>query len=132
MNETRIEIEKIQKIINTSKTDLIYNKSLSSQFILSENFIKEMDNDLNISNGITEIYDLIKKLKNEIRNKNYSEVNNFLNMIISNLSILGIEFENIHTDEVIIIINKYYSEYENKNFSLSDNLRKILIEKKIL
>ena len=53
-------------------------------------------------------------------------------MIISNLSILGIEFENIHTDEVIIIINKYYSEYENKNFSLSDNLRKILIEKKIL
>ncbi len=132
MNETRIEIEKIEKIINTSKTDLIYNNSLSSQFILSEKFIEEMDNDLNISNAITEIYNLIKKLKNEIKNKNYLESNTFLNMIISSLSILGIEFKNIHNDEVIEMINNYYSEYEDKNFSISDNLRKILIEKKVL
>ncbi len=132
MNETKIEVHKIKKSINISKTELIYNNALKYEFILSENFIKEMNNDLNILNAIAGIYDLIKKIKNKIKNKKYSEANNFLNMVISSLSILGINFENIHTNEVIEMINTYYLELKKRNFAISDDLRKNLMKKKIL
>ncbi len=127
------DIERIKKSINYSKTMLIINNQYNrNEKILDQEFLNELDNNLNIVNSITIIQKKLKSLNVEIRNKNYIMANELLNIIINCLNILGIEFKNIHNIENMQLIEKYADALNSKNYNESDELRKILIEKELI
>ena len=111
---------------------IINNQYNRNEKILDQEFLNELDNNLNIVNSITIIQKKLKSLNVEIRNKNYIMANELLNIIINCLNILGIEFKNIHNIENMQLIEKYADALNSKNYNESDELRKILIEKELI
>ena len=111
---------------------LIRQKQLKLTNECSEAFVQALNDDLNISNSLTTIHELLKQINITIRAKQYKEGNDLLSQLITNLSILGIEFENIHTSDNINLINEYYDLLEAKQFDKSDSLRKQLLEKGLI
>jgi cysteinyl-tRNA synthetase (EC 6.1.1.16) len=86
---------------------------------LRQDFIKEMDNDFNISNGLTVFYDLIKY----INQGNFSmEAQTLFEEI---LSIIGIQFESeeMLDAEIEQLIAERQIARENRDFALSDKIR---------
>ena len=127
------DIERIKKSINYSKTILIMNNQYQiNDKILDQEFLNELDNNLNIVNAITCIQKKLRELNIEIRNKNFIKSNELLNIITNCLTILGIEFDNIHNLENMQLIESYVKALNDKNFEESDAIRKQLIEKGLM
>lgn len=127
-----IEINKIKNSINVNKTILIGKNNYSKSIEKNDDFLSMLNNDLNISNGVTIIRTLLKTLNIDIRDSNYTNCNHILNQIICCLNILGIEFDNIHTNQNIQIIKEYNNALDKKDFIESDNIRIILKEKGLI
>ncbi|MGL4951701.1 MAG: cysteine--tRNA ligase [Mycoplasma sp.] len=132
MEECESEINKIKRNINSTKTQLIMNDSLSAKEVISQNFLEILNNDLDISNAVTYIQKISKEINVSIRSKDFQLANSLLNELIWCLSILGIEFENVHDENTIEKIKEYQMHQSNKNYESSDALRKILVEKEII
>ncbi len=127
------EIQKLNNNINYLKTILINANVFNlDNKLLDNEFIDCLENNLNITNSIVVIQKKLKDANQLIRNKQYESTNNKLNLIINCLKILGIEFDNIHNDENIKLIKKYYQAIANKDFKESDRLREILISKGLI
>ena len=126
------EIAKIKLSINSTKTVLIMNDKLNIKTIYNDEFINQLDNNLNITNATTILHQLIKELNILVRSKKFDESNIKLNEILTSLDILGIEFENIHTNENINMIKKYHQALNEKKYDESDKLRNELINKGLL
>ena len=126
------EIAKIKLSINSTKTVLIMNDKLNIKTIYNDEFINRLDNNLNITNATTILHQLIKELNILVRSKKFDESNIKLNEILTSLDILGIEFENIHTNENINMIKKYHQALNEKKYDESDKLRNELINKGLL
>lgn len=133
IENSKNEIDKIRKLIYSTKTILIINNTFSVNKIdICEEFLNELDNNLNIVNAITILQKLIKELNIEIRNKNYNNANKIYNIVVNCLNILGIEFVDIHTIENMRMIEQYIDELNKKNYDQSDKLRNELIKKELL
>ena len=126
------EIAKIKLSINSTKTVLIMNDKLNIKTIYNDEFMNQLDNNLNITNATTILHQLIKELNILVRSKKFDESNIKLNEILTSLDILGIEFENIHTNENINMIKKYHQALNEKKYDESDKLRNELINKGLL
>ena len=91
-----------------------------------QDFIKEMDDDFNISNGLTVFYELIK----------YINTGNFsleaLDLFDEILMIMGISFDDGLLDaEIDGLIQKRQLARENRDYKLSDDIRDTLKAKGI-
>ena len=98
-------------------------------------FLEYLANDMNISNGVTYLLDLIKQANALIRVKEYDfkAINDLFNALNDILWILGLHFsyKEFSNDEVIMY-NNYIEAKQNKDFATSDVLRNKLIELKII
>ncbi len=98
-------------------------------------FISSLADDLNISNALTYLYEILKSVNNLLRDKN-SDINKLkesFNKIKDMLYLLGLNIEYpILTNEDKALINDYNLSRINKDYAKSDLLRKKLIEKKLL
>lgn len=90
-----------------------------------------MDEDFNTSNLITYLLDLVKDLNNKLRSKeDFTDTYDKINLINY---ILGLEYDFATlTDEDKDIYNKWISYRNNKEFDKADEMRQILVEKKIV
>lgn len=90
-------------------------------------FIKEMDDDFNISNGLTVFYDLIKYI-----NQGHFSVA-ALELFNEILTIIGIKFEapDMLADEIEQLIAKRQVARENRDYQLADDIRDSLTKKGI-
>ncbi len=129
----------IQKIDNCYKQmNLVLGMNGKYNHVESElinPFLEYLADDMNISNGVTYLLDLIKQANGLIRSKeiDYVKINDLFNCISDICRILGLHFEykEFSKDE-IIIYNNYIEAKKNKDFANSDILRNKLIELKII
>lgn len=98
-------------------------------------FLKNMQDDLNIANAQMELYEVIKKLNQTLRQKpvNYTEVSMLNNSAIAMLEILGISFDLPKlNDEDRSEYQAWMSAKEIKDFVSADKHRAYLMERGIL
>ncbi|MDD7736268.1 MAG: cysteine--tRNA ligase [Bacillales bacterium] len=132
------EVDKIYQTINKLSIKLqLLNQDLSSykKELRSEEFIKALCDDLNTPNALTELYKVIKEGNVALRNPScdVETLKEIYFTLQDMISLLGLEFNLVKlSEEDKSIYNEYNKAKENKDYKKSDELRKVLIERKIL
>lgn len=132
------EVDKIYQTINKLSIKLqLLNQDLSSYKgkLRSDEFIKALCDDLNTPNALTELYKVIKEGNVSLRNPSTDAdtLKEIYFTLIDMISLLGLEFDLVKlSEEDKSIYNEYNTAKENKDYEKSDELRKALIERKIL
>ena len=99
------------------------------------NFLQAMCDDLNTANAMSELYRIVKEGNIALRNKplDLQKIRKAFFTIKDMISILGFEFDIPHlTNDDIDLYKQYLKAKEEKNFTESDKIRPLLIERKIL
>lgn len=124
MQQMEKEIKKFENAINLAKTTLILNNfEINQHQNISYEFEMALEDNLNLINAITELYKINKELNVAIKEKNNVVINDLLFIIINSLSILGIEFKNIHNDNNIQLLKSWQNYIENKDYENADKIR---------
>ena len=100
-----------------------------------DNFLNALADDLNTANALKEVYDLLKEINQQIRNKetDFALLNNQFKTLTDMFYVLGLDIKYTKFDEEISSLYKeYLLSKENKDFAKSDEIRKILIEKGVM
>lgn len=133
IESSKIEMEKISNSLNALAKELqirnIFDTSANPEI---SNFISCMCDDFNISNAMSEIFALIKSINVDLRNKKTENAKllTYFASLTTMLEILGLKFDIIRlSEDDLSLIKKYNEAKDNKNYELSDNYRKLLIEK---
>ena len=98
-------------------------------------FIEALADDLNTANALAELYNLLKEMNQQIRNRetDYALLNDQFKTLTDMFYVLGLDITYVKFDEEI---SKLYQDYlvskENKDFAKSDEIRKVLIEKGVM
>lgn len=116
--------------------NLNFDIELTNEDVLKvkDDFVRNMSNDFNTANAITSIFDLTKLANVKLRNPNATsdELMQTLKCLKDLLWVLGIEVEVKElSDEEKALVNKWYEAKKNKDFTLADELRKEISDKKI-
>lgn len=112
----------------------IFNLEPASKEAMND-FLSALADDLNTSNALTELYKSIKVLNGLLRSNplNVIELLKCYQVISDMTSILGIQLEIKQLSaEDKKLLNEYQTAKDNKDFAKSDQLRKRLIEKKLI
>ena len=133
-------ISELNKIYNSLKQaslklDLLnaFNDSLDEQYI--NKYLDCLANDLNISDAMTILYDVIKELNMSLRTKqiDIERVAQLFNCANNMLDLIGMEkYEKRLSDSEKDLYNKWNEAKANKDFALADTIRTSLIEKGVL
>ena len=121
-----------QLAVKLQEFDIPFEKG-ESRFI--EPFLNALADDLNTSNALSELHNVIKLANQALRKKDVdlSEINDLFSTIKDELYILGINIEYpILSNEDKKLLSEYNLAKANKDFARSDELRKQLIDKRIL
>ena len=100
-----------------------------------DKFIEALANDLNTANALAELYNLLKDINQQIRNKetDYDVLNNQFKTLTDMFYVLGLDIKYVKFDDSISQLYKdYLLSKENKDFAKSDEIRKVLIEKGVM
>ena len=98
-------------------------------------FLEALADDLNTANALSELYNVVKLINQEVRKKDGELVllGNLFKTLMDMLSVLGLDINYVKMDEND---KKLYQNYliskENKDFQTSDQLRQELINKGIM
>ena len=98
-------------------------------------FLEALANDLNTANALAELYNLLKEINQQIRNRetDYELLNNQFKTLTDMFYVLGLDITYVKFDDNISQLYKdYLSSKENKDFAKSDEIRKVLIEKGVM
>ena len=100
-----------------------------------DEFLKALADDLNTSNALMELYNVIKLINMEIRQKekDLDKIGNLFKTLIDMFFVLGLDIKYVKlSDEDKKLYQNYIISKENKDFESSDKYRNILIEKGIM
>ena len=133
----KTEIEKMSSTYN--KLAVLLQKKLvdlSTQNKANiENFVSSLADDLNISNALSSLYDVMKSINNEMRNKviDLNKLKDYFFMLKDMFSLLGfnIKYVNLTKDDYQLF-KDYQTARDNKDYQKSDEIRKILLEKHLI
>ena len=98
-------------------------------------FIEALADDLNTANALAELYNLLKEINQQIRNKetDYALLNDQFKTLTDMFYVLGLDIKYVKFDDSISQLYKdYLLSKENKDFAKSDGIRKVLIEKGVM
>ena len=107
----------------------------NGQPVYINKFIEALANDLNTANALAELYNLLKDINQQIRNRDtdYDVLNNQFKTLTDMFYVLGLDITYVKFDDNISALYKEYLESkENKDFAKSDEIRKLLIEKGVM
>ena len=135
MASAKMEVE---KILNASKMANVrlqvndYKNDLFDKEVV-ENFLKELANDLNVANGLTVLYEVIKKLNISLRSNDLEKISLYFNTLLELNKILSfkLELKNL-SNEDIELYKKWESYKKDKDFVNADECRNKLMEKGVL
>ncbi|MCC0565340.1 cysteine--tRNA ligase [Brevibacillus borstelensis] len=104
---------------------------------LREQFIAEMDDDLNTANAITVVYEVVKEANLYLRNQNVGreQVEQYLSLLTELTSVLGVQLEQAEElldSEVEALIEERTEARRLRNFARADEIRDLLSEKGIV
>lgn len=136
ISSARNELEKISKAYSQAAVVLqINNRSLDFKTTKIEPFLNCLADDFNTSNALSYLYSVVKDINIELRKNplDLDVIQDYFACLKDMLSILGLKIDYpILNDELKNIYNQYLEAKKAKDFAKSDELRKILIENKIL
>ena len=132
------EVEKIYQTYSKLAVKLqLLNQDISNYegTLKSEEFILALCDDLNTPNALTELYKILKEANVSLRS-NLSDIEQLKQLFFTlkdMLDLLGLEFDlPVLTREDIKLFEEYNLAKQNKDFAKSDELRLVLIERKVL
>lgn len=100
-----------------------------------EGFLKALADDLNTSNALSEVFRVMKDGNNLLRNKeiDYEKLQAVFFTLKDMFSILGLEMDlPVLTDEDKKLYASYLKAKQEKDFTKSDEIRQVLIEKYLI
>ena len=100
-----------------------------------EPFLLALADDLNTSNALMEVFNVIKLANTEMRNRecDYNKLNDYFKSILDMLDVLGLDISyKVLSEEDKKLVCDYNTAKMNKDFELSDKIREELIKKNIL
>lgn len=143
LNEAKVNLNKLQ----TAYENLSYrlkdsvegnDKEVEINFAnLEKDFVKVMDDDFNVQNGISVVYEMAKQLNvYSEKEKVYTDtINNLINTYKKVVEIFGISFseeKELLDDTIEQLIQERNEARKNKNFKRSDEIRDLLKEQGII
>ena len=143
LNEAKVNLNKLQ----TAYENLSYrlkdsvegnDKEVEVNFAnLEKDFVKVMDDDFNVQNGISVVYEMAKQLNvYSEKEKVYTDtINNLINIYKKVVEIFGISFseeKELLDDTIEQLIQERNEARKNKNFKRSDEIRDLLKEQGII
>ena len=135
-SSSKNELEKIQKLYNQLAVKLqISHAELNSKDVRIEKFLAALADDLNTSNAITELFEMVKLGNVELRKNpaNIKELESIWASLNATLNVLGIKLDYpVLTPGLEEIYTKYLSLKAEKKFEESDKLRDILLKERII
>ena len=131
------EIAKLEMVYRQLALKLqIENQNLDNfKPIYIDNFLLAMANDMNTANALMEVYNVVKLANMELRNKqtDITKLGNLFKTLKDMFYVLGLDIAyKTLSDEDKDLYNKYLSAKANKDFATSDQIRKTLVERKIM
>lgn len=128
----------LDKIINASKQaslKLQINNYKGSKFDkeIVDNFLNELASDLNVANGFTILFDLVKKLNASVRSNNLEDTSKYYLTILELNKILSFDLgvKELSKDELDLYAK--WNEYKKlKDFDKADVIRNELMNRGIL
>lgn len=143
LNEAKVNLNKLQ----TAYENLSYrlkdsvegnDKEVEVNFAnLEKDFVKVMDDDFNVQNGISVVYEMAKQLNvYSEKEKVYADtINNLINTYKKVVEIFSISFseeKELLDDTIEQLIQERNEARKNKNFKRSDEIRDLLKEQGII
>ena len=143
LDEAKVNLNKLQ----TAYENLSYrlkdsvegnDKEVESNFAnLEKDFVKVMDDDFNVQNGISVVYEMAKQLNvySEKEKVYTNTINNLINTYKKVVEIFGISFseeKELLDDTIEQLIQERNEARKNKNFKRSDEIRDLLKEQGII
>ena len=130
INKMKMATKQAALLLQTSGIDLD-----KGQPTYIEPFITSLANDLNTANALTELFNVLKLINQEVRNKekDLNKLNDLFKTLNDMYYVLGLDIPFVKMDqEDRDIYAKYMESKANKDFDLSDKYRQLLIEKGIM
>ena len=130
INKMKMVTKQAALLLQTSDLDI---DSFKPTYI--DNFLNAIADDMNTSNALMELYNVIKLINAEIRQKekDLNKVGELFKTLLDMFYILGLNIRYVKlSDEEKNLYQKYVISKENKDFESSDQYRKLLIEKGIM
>ena len=130
VNKMKMVIKQMALKLQTSDVDLDKGKPT-----YINKFLESLADDLNTSNALTELYEVIKLANQEIRKRDVDL--NLLNDLFKTLNdmfyVLGLDIPYVKMQQNDKILYQNYLEFKNiKDFEQSDKIRNLLVEKGIM
>ena len=130
VNKMKMVIKQMALKLQTSDVDLEQGKPT-----YINKFLESLADDLNTSNALTELYEVIKLANQEIRKRDVDL--NLLNDLFKTLNdmfyVLGLDIPYVKMQQNDKILYQNYLEFKNnKDFEQSDKIRNLLVEKGIM
>ncbi len=130
------ELDRIQKVYNQLAVKLqLEHLDMSSKNIHIDNFLSSLADDLNTSNAITEVFEMVKAGNVALRKNpaDFGEIESVWASLNAMLTTLGIKLEYpILTPELEKIYSQYLALKKEKKFEESDKLRDVLLKEHII
>ena len=130
INKIKMAVKQAALLLQTSDIDIAKGKP-----VYINNFLTYLADDLNTSNALSEIYNIVKLLNNELRvkEKEVNKINDLFKTLMDMLGVLGLDIRYVKMDENDKnLYQKYIICKENKDFAASDLIRQELIAKGIM
>ena len=130
INKIKMAKKQAALLLQTSDVDLEAGKPT-----YINNFLSALADDLNTANALMEVFNVIKLMNQEIRNKekDLNKLNDLFKSLNDMCMVLGLDIEYVKlTENDKKLYQKYVESKESKDFEASDLLRKELIEKGIM
>ena len=137
VKEAQQEVQRMQMAYKQAALKLQANgvDLEKGQPVYINKFIEALANDLNTANALAELYNLLKDINQQIRNRetDYEILNNQFKTLTDMFYVLGLDITYVNFDDNISALYKdYLISKENKDFAKSDEIRKVLIEKGVM
>lgn len=134
LNNAKNEFNKVEVAYKQLKVKLRLNhiakgNQLDSSYHL---FLEELKNDLNVASANTVLFDLVKKINQELRKKELNTLllQSYEYTLDKMLNVLGYKMEEIELDEVDFeLFAAWENAKANKEFEVADLLRNRLIQR---
>ena len=130
INKMKMVNKQLALKLQTSDVDLSSGKPT-----YIDNFLAALADDLNTSNALTELYNVMKLANQEIRTRevDLNKLNDLFKTLNDMFYVLGLDIGYVKLDENDKkLYQNYLKSKENKDFAESDRIRNILLEKGIM
>lgn len=130
INKMKMVTKQAALLLQTSDKDI---DSYKPTFI--DNFLLALADDLNTSNALMELYNVVKMINAEIRQKekDLDKIGNLFKTLLDMFYVLGLDIKYVKmNDEDKKLYQNYLISKENRDFEMSDKYRNLLIEKGIM